>query len=621
METMSEDGLGARLGGRYLGGGRCRFLVWAPNAHDVSIQLTTPERREALLIAEDRGYFSAEVENVEPGARYFVALDGQQYPDPVSRSQPEGVHGPSEIVDDSFDWTDNAWTGLPLDAYVVYELHVGTFTPEGTFDAVIPHLDPLAELGVTAVETMPVAQFPGARNWGYDGVDLFAVQNSYGGPDGLKRLVNACHERNLAVILDVVYNHLGPEGNYLARFGPYFTDEYHTPWGAAINFDGAHSDEVRAFFFENARHWFEDFHVDALRLDAIHAIHDRSAYPFLRELADRKNVIQSRLNRDIYLMPESDLNDPRVVTPPELGGFGHDAQWSDDFHHAVHALLTGENGGYYADFGAVRHAAAAYENAYCYTGEYSVYRKRRHGANTAHLPASSFVVFSQNHDQVGNRAFGDRLNTTVGFEALKVGAAAVILSPYIPLLFMGQEYGETAPFLFFTDHGDAELRDAVRRGRMEEFAAFDWQDTPPDPNDEQTFQAAKLNHALKTESPHREILAFTKRMLALRREEAPLAVLSNKHMQVQAFEGERVLSVRRWNNGVHILSVLGFNDEPVEVPLQPAGNDWRLLLNSADTQWAGPGPDVSARLNLDGGFTLRVPSHAALVYKRAGEPS
>jgi maltooligosyltrehalose trehalohydrolase len=358
---------------------------------------------------------------------------------------------------------------------------VGTFTPEGTFEAIIPHLDELRELGITAVELMPVAQFPGTRNWGYDGVYPFAVQNSYGGPEGLKRLVNACHGRGIAVVLDVVYNHLGPEGNYLWDFGPYFTDRYKTPWGSAINFDGPHSDPVRRLFIENALYWVTEFRMDGLRIDAVHGILDFSAYPFLEELASAVHEKAERLNRRVYVIAESDLNDTRVIRSRELGGYGLDAQWNDDFHHALHTLLTEDQTGYYQDFGRLGDLVKAFREGFVCSGQYSSYRRRRHGNSSRDIPAGCFVVFAQNHDQVGNRMRGERLSQLVCRERMKLAAGVVFLSPFIPLLFMGEEYGETAPFPYFISHSDADLVEAVRRGRREEFAAFGWSQEPPDP--------------------------------------------------------------------------------------------------------------------------------------------
>jgi maltooligosyltrehalose trehalohydrolase len=493
---MMELSRSVSLGAISLENNRCQFCVWAPRAHRVEVHLLEPNDRLVPLSPCERGYHEGVLEEVPPGSLYRYRLDGdKERPDPASRFQPQGVHGPSQVVAVACSGQGQPWSGLPLSQYILYELHVGTFTPEGTLDAIIPHLDSLLDLGVTAIELMPLAQFPGSRNWGYDGALLFAVQNSYGGPEALNRFVHACHEKGLAVVLDVVYNHLGPEGNYLGDYGSYFTEEYKTPWGAALNFDGPDSDEVRRFFLQNACYWFTEMHVDALRLDAIHAIKDFSARPFLGELADATRSWSERLNRRLHLIAESNRNDSRVIRPRDLGGYGLDAQWSDDFHHGLHALLTGERTGYYEDFGHIEHLARAYRCGYTYTGQYSLYRRRRHGNAPAGRPATQFVVCSQNHDQVGNRLWGDRVSGLVAFDGLKLAAAAVLLSPYVPLLFMGEEYGETAPFFFFTSHGDPALVEAVRRGRRAELATFRWPGEAPDPQNETAYLAPSCSMA------------------------------------------------------------------------------------------------------------------------------
>src|SRR6185503_2081252 len=409
-------------------------------------------------------------------------------------------------LDLRFDWQDQTWKGLPLPDYLIYELHVGTFTAEGTFDAAISYLDGLRELGITAIELMPVAQFPGNRNWGYDGVYPYAVQNSYGGPLALKRLVQACHERGLAAILDVVYNHLGREGNYLRELGHYFTDRYRTPWGDAVNFDGPHSDEVRRFFIENALYWITEFHFDALHLDAAHPIFEHSARPFLAELSEAVHRRGEELHRLVYLIPEISMNDVRLILPRQQGGCGCDAQWNDDFHHSLHTLLTGERTGYYQDFGRIEHLVKSLREGFVYTGQDSQYRQRRHGNSARAVPSRRFVICCQNHDQVGNRQLGERLSQLVSFEDLKLAAAVVLLSPCIPLLFMGEEYGETAPFLYFISHSDPDLIEAVRQGRRAEFAAFDWRGEVPDPQDEATFLSAKLRHELRESGQNKMLL-------------------------------------------------------------------------------------------------------------------
>jgi maltooligosyltrehalose trehalohydrolase len=566
-----------------------QFLVWAPNAEKVEVSFVSPQMGTVTLERGVRGYHQA-VANVNPGTQYLYRLDGEKLrPDPASRFQPRGVHGPSEIVAPCFAWGDGAWEGIPLQDYIIYEAHVGTFTPEGTLEAAIDYLDCLKSLGIKAVELMPVAQFPGVRNWGYDGAYPFAVQNSYGGPQDLKTFVDACHRRGLAVILDVVYNHLGPEGNYLADYGPYFTDRYQTPWGKAINFDGPQSDEVRRFFIENALYWVTEFHVDALRVDAVHAIFDRSACPFLEELGVAVHAQAEKLQRRIYVIPESDLNDPRIVLPQELGGMGLDAQWNDDFHHAVHTLLTHESSGYYQDFGALRHLAKAYREGYVYSGEYSAYRRRRHGRSSTRVGANKFVVFAQNHDQVGNRMLGDRLSQLVSFAGLKLAAGAVLLSPFIPLLFMGEEYGETAPFQYFVSHSDPALIAATRKGRQEEFAAFGWQGEVPDPQDEATFLRSKLKQELASQSIHRILKDFYKELIRLRHHHAPLNCLSKENFEVRSMETDNVLLLHRWSGQDRIFIAFNFARlcTSSSLPLPPGR--WRTILDSEDVRWGGSG--------------------------------
>jgi maltooligosyltrehalose trehalohydrolase len=582
MMTEAETS-GIPLGAR-LGDGRCcTFGVWAPHAERVDLHLVAPHDATIAMTPHPHGYFKVAVDDVAAGARYYFRLDGgEQRADPASRHQPDGVHGPSAVVPTAYEWTDARWRGPRLDRYVLYELHTGTFTPEGTFTAIVPRLPALADLGITAIELMPVAQFPGTRNWGYDGVFPFAVQHSYGGPAALKALVAACHAAGIAVVLDVVYNHLGPEGSYLGEFGPYFSGRYLTPWGGALNVDGAHSDEVRRFFIENALQWVDEFHIDALRLDAIHAILDTSARPFLQELADAVHERARRLERNIYLIGESDLGDPRIIRPAELGGHGLDAQWSDDFHHALHAVLTGEQHGYYADFGEPEQVAASFRDGYVFTGQYSRFRARRHGALPAGIPPAQLVVFDQNHDQIGNRLNGDRLCTIVDFERCKVAAAAVALSPFTPLLFMGEEYGDRAPFPYFVSHSDAELVDAVRRGRHEEFAAFEWQGRPPDPQAEETFSSAILDWQLRDRAEHAAMLAVYRTLLTLRRQ---LPVLTSFERIEADVVGSAIAVHRRGAEGEALLTMSFAEGARLDLP----DGDWRVRFDSASAEWDGPG--------------------------------
>ena len=593
------------LGATYLDDGRCQFLVWAPLAQSVALHVVSPADRAFPLSQIELDYHTAIVDGIEPGSRYFYRLDGKlEHPDPASHFQPDGVHGPSQVTDTRFAWTDDGWKGLPLPDYLIYELHVGTFTAGGTFDAIIPHLDRLQELGVTAVELMPVAQFPGNRNWGYDGVFPFAVQNSYGGPEGLKRLVDACHQKGLAVVLDVVYNHLGPEGNCLAHFGPYFTDRYHTPWGRALNFDGPHSDEVRRYFIENALYWFHEFHLDALRLDALHAILDMSAIPFIQELATSVHQLGEGLERHLCVIGESAANDARLIREPVQGGYGLDAQWSDDFHHALHTVLTGEQTGYYQDYGCLEHLAKGYKEGFVYTGEYSPYRQRKHGSPCRDIPASRFVVFAQNHDQVGNRRAGDRLSGLVSFDKLKIAAAAYLLAPFIPLLFMGEEYGEPAPFPYFVSHSDPQLVEAVRKGRREEFAAFKWQGELPDPQAEATFNSARLDHSLAGEGNHRVLRELYRELIRLRREIPALASLSKDTMEVVAHEEEKLLFIRRWRDENETVLLVNFSASPISFDFPMPPGRWRKQLDPTDTQWLGNGSAVPEHIDSSGVATV-----------------
>jgi maltooligosyltrehalose trehalohydrolase len=592
------------LGATCLDGGEVAFRVWAPQAAGLSVRLLGERSRTVPLRAQGDGYFAGTA-TARAGERYLYRFaDGSERPDPASRFQPQGVHGPSEIVDPrAFSWRDGAWRGLPLEEYVIYELHVGIFTAEGTFAAAIARLDYLADLGVTAVELMPVAQFPGERNWGYDGACPFAPQNSYGGPEGLKRLVDACHRRGLAVILDVVYNHLGPEGNYLGCFGPYFTDRYRTPWGEAVNFDGPESDAVRHFFVSNALYWVSEYHLDALRLDAIHGIFDFSARHILQEIAEAVHGQARRLGREVQVIAESSLNDARTVTAPGFGGFGLDAQWNDDFHHALHTLLTGERDGYYVDFGEFSQLVKAFREGFVYSGEYSRYRRRRHGSSSATIEPGKFVAFAQNHDQVGNRMIGERLGHCVTPEQLKLAAGTVLLSPCLPLLFMGEEYGESAPFPYFIHHGDPQLVEAVRRGRQEEFAAFAWQGEIPDPQAEATFLAAKIDPQRRHEGRHAALFALYRELLRLRRTLPPLRRLSREATEVAGIEPENVLLLRRQANGEEVLCLFHFGDgEPsIAVPRRPA--PCRKRLDSAEERWGGGGSPAAGELPAGSGET------------------
>ena len=584
------------LGARVLPGGRCEFRVWAPQRDRVELHIVSPAERRVAMQKMPDGYHQIVIGECGEGTLYLYAVDGGDgRPDPASRHQPQGVHGPSEVVAADFEWHDNGWTGIALEDYVLYELHVGTFTADGTFDAIIPRLDSLKELGITAVELLPIGQFPGTRNWGYDGTYVGAAQTSYGGPRGLKRLVDACHQRGLALLLDVVYNHLGPEGNYLSVYGPYFTDRYKTPWGLALNFDGPYSDEVRWFFIHNALQWIDEFHVDGLRVDAVHAIVDHSAEPFLQDLNVVVHARARELGRRVYSFAESDLNDPRVITPAEDSGLDFDSQWTDDYHHGLHTLLTGEQDGYYSSFPPrVSHLARVLERGYLYIGQRSPYHGRKYGALPKTRDGAKFVVSSQNHDQVGNRMMGERLAVLVSIEEARLAAAAIILSPFLPMLFMGEEYGETAPFQYFTSHGDPDLIDAVRKGRMEEFDDFTWEGEPPDPHDEATFQRSKLKWSVDA-----SLRRLYKQLLALRRDTPALKRLDLDAVETHADDERRVLLVRRWTESDQVLLAFHFGGkaQTVDIPFAPAR--WRPLI------------DTGAKIE---GSRMTLPPHAFAVW-------
>ncbi len=606
-----------RVGATYLDGQRCEFVVWAPRAKKVALKLVTPDAGPALMMERaERGYWRLSTQKIAAGTDYLYRIDDTlERPDPASRWQPQGVHGPSRLVDHgAFAWSDGPWRGLPREALVIYELHVGTFTPEGTFAAIIPRLAELRQMGITAIELMPVAQFPGERNWGYDGVCPFAVQHSYGGPRGLKELVDACHSHGLAVVLDVVYNHLGPEGNYLRDFGPYFTDRYRTPWGEAVNYDGPGSDEVRAYFIENALHWLRDYHLDALRLDAVHAIYDLSARPFLQELAERVARFSAEEGRTCHLIAESDRNDVRLIRPAKLGGYGLDAQWNDDFHHALHTLLTGENDGYYLDFGRGADLVKAYREGFVYGWRYSPFRKRRHGSSSADRPGSQLVVCAQNHDQVGNRLAGERLVCLTSFEAAKVAAAAVLLSPCIPLIFMGEEYAEEAPFQYFVSFDDADLVAAVRRGRQEEFAAFDWQREPPDPQSPETFRRSRLNWERRWSGHHQVMRGFYRLLLVLRRRIPALSRLDKERLEAAALETQKVVWLRRWQEESEVLCLFNFSTEETTLAWPAQRGLWLKRLDSAAKDWCGPGERLPETVTE--ATEISIPPRSCALYQR-----
>jgi len=586
--------------------GSTRFEVWAPRAESVAVRFPA-DGRSVPLAPHDDGVFAAVVPEVGPGADYFLVLGERALPDPVSRHQPYGVHGPSRVVDpDAFRWSDAGWRGIGLVDLVIYELHVGTFTAAGTFDAAAEDLPRLRDLGVTAVEIMPVAEFPGTRNWGYDGVHLYAPHGAYGGPEGLRRLVDRAHAIGLGVVLDVVYNHVGPEGNYLGAFGPYFTQRHRTPWGEAMNFDDADSDEVRDWVTENAAYWVREFHVDALRLDAVHAIYDASPEHILAAIAEAAHDAAEAAGRHACVIAETDQNDARLVRPHERGGYGLDGQWSDDFHHAVHAALTGEQSGYYLDFGGVEPLAKALRDRFVYDGRRSPFRRRRHGAVATDVPREHFVVCVQNHDQVGNRALGERLTTLLPPAGQRLAAALLLLSPYVPLLFMGEEYGETNPFLYFVSHGEPALAEAVRQGRRAEFASFAWTGEVPDPQAEETFRRSKLARERLDEPAHAARLRLYQDLLGLRRTLPALRIGSEVYVAADA--DKSTLQLARLHGSTAALALFNLGASQAAIAVQhphPAG--WTLRLSSEAREYGGDGrpladslPGMGARVTLPG---------------------
>ncbi len=543
------------------------FEIWAPLAHAMSVFVNGVAL--PMQGPDDRGWWRIDAADARPGSDYGFLIDGDRhpYPDPRSLWQPNGVHALSRIYDqNAFPWTDAKFQAPPLPSAIVYELHIGSFTPQGTLDAAVEKLEYLAALGITHVELMPVASFAGNHGWGYDGVALYAVHQPYGGPDALKRFVNAAHERGLAVLLDVVYNHFGPVGNYTGKFGPYITGDHRTPWGGAVNLESAGASEVRRFFCDNALMWLRNFHIDGLRIDAAHAFVDRSAIHFLEEMAAKVDRLEAALARPLVLIAESDLNDPRFVTPREAGGLGIDAQWSDDFHHALFAVFTGAHDGYYRDFGALEQLAKALEQTFVYDGVYSPYRKRIHGRPANHLSQHRFFGYIQNHDQVGNRAVGDRISHIAGIERAKIAAAIVLLAPFIPMIFQGEEWACSAPFQFFADH-EGEMAQLVSEGRKKEFASFGWDPgSIPDPESRETFLRSKLNWDEAAQRQHAEMLDWYRDLIRLRRTTACLNNAEPGSTRVDFDEQARLLRMER--GAIIACCNLGASDWVFSVPNQ-----------------------------------------------------
>jgi len=566
-----EINLSKRTIGLNFDQGKAVFWLWAPRLKQVILQLHSSDTH-IDFVAKPNGYWQLDGIEIQPGEVYNLIVEASygdkgsehklmQRLDPAMLWKANNDDGSIAYDLTAFPWTDDGWKSPDLENFIIYELHCGTFTSNGELSAIENRLDYLVDLGITAIEIMPVAQFSGARNWGYDGVFPFAVQNTYGGPQALQHLVDTCHKKGIAVVLDVVYNHLGPEGNHLDDFGGYFTDKYQTPWGKAINFDDAYSDEVRKFYLENVLMWFRDFHIDALRLDAVHAIKDFSAHHFLEEVKSATAQLSQLTGRNYYLIVESDLNDNRYINPQESGGYGMDGQWIDEFHHALRVASGEPKTGYYEDFNGVEHLAKAYRDAYVYDGQYSRHRKKTFGRKAAGNAGKQFVVFSQNHDQVGNRMLGERSSALYSHAILKLMAGAVFCSPFIPLIFMGEEYAEENPFLFFVSHHDEKLIEAVRKGRQEEFSAFHQNGHPPDPQSIETFESSKLNWNLLHLDKHASMFEYYKELIALRKQSKVLGNLDRNCLDAQALIAEQTVILKRWNSEESIFCILNFSAE------------------------------------------------------------
>ena len=589
--------------------------VWAPHAR--SLTLKVDGKNNTPLMRMQYGFWQANCPDILPGDRYKLKINNKDpFPDPASLSQPDGVHDSSEAIDLNTirSIRDHNWKGISTHDLIIYELHVGTFTPEGTFSAMKEKIRYLKELGINAIKIMPVGAFPGNRNWGYDGVFPFAAQASYGGALELAKLVKSCHENGIAVILDVVYNHLGPEGNYLNAFGPYFTGKYQTPWGKAINFDDAWCDGVRQYFLENALMWLRDFHIDGLRLDAVHAIKDFSPKHFLRELSEHVQILNQKTGTRHFLIGESDLNDTRFINPLNKDGFGLDAQWCDDWHHALHALVTGERNGYYSGFGKLQHLAKSLNHAFVYNGNYAEYRKRIFGTPTTGQPGNKFLIYTQNHDQVGNHAMGDRLSTLVDFETLKLAAAIMFFSPFIPMVFMGEEYAENNPFLYFISHSDPHLVEKVRIGRKREYRDFLKNMTPPDPFDEESFQKSKLKWDYSKYHQKSHMLAFYKKCIELRKQYSLFEAGNRDNVLADEIVKDNVLLFSNYNTEMKITALFNFSYQPVRFETDDLSH-FGLLLYSAHKKWGGIVSDHENPLTFSGENTkIRLEKKSMVIY-------
>ncbi|AFV12814.1 malto-oligosyltrehalose trehalohydrolase TreZ [Thermacetogenium phaeum DSM 12270] len=572
-----------KMGASIINGG-VSFRVFAYNRKRVALVVHRNGREEVFPMTEEEPHlYSTVLEGAGPGLLYKFRLDDEgDFPDPYSHYQPEGVHGFSQVIDhNSYRWQDENWRGRNLEELVIMEIHVGTFSQEGTFKGVLERLDYLRELGVNAIELMPVVQTPGRWNWGYDGANLFSVNNNYGTPDDLKQLIDSCHREQIAVILDVVYNHFGPEGNYIPVYGPYLTDKYQTPWGPAVNYDDRYSRYTRKMVLDNIRYWLEDYHIDGLRLDAVHAIKDSSPIHILQEIALTVRNLSLKQNRRKFVIAESDANDSRLINPLDRGGYGMDAQWMDDFHHCIHTVLTGEHQGYYIDYGWPEYLEKVFKN-YLYTGQYSRYWGKKRGTDGSRNPGRQFVVAIQNHDQVGNRGWGERLAALVDFPYLKAAAGLLFFAPYVPLIFMGEEYGEKNPFLFFTDYQDPELKRNISLGRKEEFKKFGWQEIP-DPQDPATFYRSRLTPRRLWREENRRLFRYYRDLIALRLSHPVLKEPDKRNLEIKVDGVSRLVVIARWREGVRLTGLFNLGERVIPIE----GFQGREIFNSEWRAYGG----------------------------------
>jgi maltooligosyltrehalose trehalohydrolase len=608
------------IGAKYLGKDRCCFTVWAPEKKKMTLHIVHPAQQKIQMQKDETGHFTAEVQT-PVGTRYLYINDDAEkgLPDPAAHYQPGGVHGPSEVIDqNAYKWNDSNWKPPVFEDLILYELHIGTFTGQGTFESAIEKLDLLVEIGINAIEIMPVAQFPGDRNWGYDGVYPYAVQNSYGGPLGLKKLVDACHQRGIAVFLDVVYNHQGPEGNYIEQFAPYFTDHYKTPWGKAINYDGQWSDGVREFYSGNAIYWLEDFHIDGLRFDAVHAVYDFGAVHFWELVHEKIRELEKKNKRAYYTIAESDLNAPHVIQPVEQNGYGFTAQWLDDFHHAAYVLLDKDGKDRYYDFGTMHQLAKAYCEGFVHSGEFVKFRKRKYGRSSAGIPGNKFVAFINNHDQAGNRMDGARLCSLVGLDLSKIATAMLLLAPYVPMLFMGEEYGEESPFYYFISHSDPVLIKSVREGRKEEFKAFVKPGIEfPDPQSEYIFRQSKLNWEHRNNKRNKILLEWHAELIRLRKTNDALKHFDKECIRAEVLQQDGIVLHRKDHTGrCEVLALFNISSNDVAYFLPGNNGSWKKLLDSTEGKWLQENTSTNKAgfpALAQAGVQVKIPAKAVIV--------